>query len=106
MKFGYQDRRFGAKSPRNASDEGIMISLALLKHVYKIVSLNVNTFLAGVIRQFVGLFHRRKAAHNLAGIRIQNDELSRVASRDKQAMISFVKLHRHEVLCYLSSRPG
>src|SRR5690348_7990638 len=80
-----------AEGSRNVPDAIVVIRILLMKYIEKFSSSKVDALSASVVCHVIDHRCRRVTGHNLAGIRIKDNQLSGNASAQEQAMRIFVE---------------
>src|SRR2546428_12756043 len=82
-----------------------MIGVLLLENIHKLISGKVNASLPGVVTHVVYHSDSRQAGDHLAAARIKDNQLSRLARDNEQAVIGFVQGYGHVLRVTCWQRP-
>src|SRR5436853_3234948 len=69
---------------RNAPNPVVVIGVILPPNIYEALTQNIDTALAGVEEQVVGMFHHGRRSHDLAGLGVENDQARWHAAANEQ----------------------
>ena len=93
VQFWNQDARLGAKAAGNSRQQHIMVGILLIEDIEGLLSCEVQALLPRVVAQIVNKTCGRQISDDFAILRIEHNQLSRLARDHEEAMIGFVQGH-------------
>ncbi len=106
IEFRNQDARLGAKTSGNFGQQSVMVGILLFENIDELIACEVEAPLLRVVTHIVNKTYGRQVRDNLAAVRIEHNQLSRLARDHKKAMIGFVQGHGHILRVARRKRPS